>query len=54
MRAAVYKGSQQFAIEEMADPTPGPGQVVVDVAFCAICGTDVHARFCTMLRPRAL
>ncbi len=43
MRAAVYKGNQQFAIEEMADPTPGPGQVVVNVAFCAICGTDVHA-----------
>ena len=43
MRAAVYKGNQQFAIEEIADPTPGPGQVVVDVAFCAICGTDVHA-----------
>ncbi len=43
MRAAVYKGNQQFAVEEMADPTPGPEQVVVDVAFCAICGTDVHA-----------
>ena len=43
MRAAVYKGNQQFAIEQLADPTPGPGQVVIDVAFCAICGTDVHA-----------
>ncbi len=43
MRAAVYKGSQKFDIEERADPTPGAGQVVVDVAFCAICGTDVHA-----------
>lgn len=42
MRAAVYKGSQQFAIEEMPDPVPGPGQVVIDVKYCAICGTDVH------------
>ena len=42
MRAAVYQGSQQFAIEDMADPTPGPGQVVIDVNYCAICGTDVH------------
>jgi (R,R)-butanediol dehydrogenase/meso-butanediol dehydrogenase/diacetyl reductase len=42
MRAAVYKGNQQFAIEEIADPTPGPGQVVVDVALCAICGSDVQ------------
>ena len=43
MRAAVYRGGQRFEIEEMADPTAGPGQVVVDVDFCAICGTDVHA-----------
>ena len=42
MRAAVYQGSQQFAIEDMTDPTPGPGQVVIDVNYCAICGTDVH------------
>ncbi len=43
MRAAVYQGNQQFAIEDLADPAPAPGQVVVDVEFCAICGTDVHA-----------
>ena len=43
MRAAVYRGNQQFAIEDLADPDPSPGQVVVDVEFCAICGTDVHA-----------
>ena len=42
MRAAVYQGSQQFVIEDRADPSPGPGQVVIDVNYCAICGTDVH------------
>lgn len=42
MRAAVYQGNQQFSVEEMPDPTPGPGQVVIDVNYCAICGTDVH------------
>ncbi len=42
MRAAVYQGNQQFAITDLADPAPAPGQVV-DVEFCAICGTDVHA-----------
>ena len=41
MRAAVYQGSQQFDIEDMPDPSPGPGQVVIDVNYCAICGTDV-------------
>jgi len=43
MRAAVYRGNQQFAIEDLVDPDPSLGQVVVDVEFCAICGTDVHA-----------
>ncbi len=42
MRAAVYKGDRQFAIEDMPDPTPGPGEVVINVNYCAICGTDVH------------
>ena len=43
MRAAVYQGNQQFAIKDLADPAPAPGQVVVDVEFCAVSGTDVHA-----------
>ncbi len=43
MRAAVYQGYQQFAIRDSGDPASAPGQVVVDVEFCAICGTDVHA-----------
>ena len=50
MRAAVYQGNQQFAIKDLADPSPAPGQVVVDVEFCAICGTDV-TRSCTTLPP---
>ena len=28
---------------EFPDPTPPPGGVVVDVAYCGICGTDVSA-----------
>lgn len=42
MKAAVYKGNQRFEIEEIPTPTPGPGQVLVKVSYCAICGTDVH------------
>ena len=42
MRAAVYQGNQQFSVEDLPDPVPGPGQVVIDVNYCAICGTDVH------------
>ncbi len=43
MRAVVYQGNRQFAIKDLGDPASAQGQVVVDVEFCAVCGTDVHA-----------
>jgi 2-desacetyl-2-hydroxyethyl bacteriochlorophyllide A dehydrogenase len=42
MRAAVIKAVGEIDIETMADPTPGPGEVVVQVAACGLCGTDLH------------
>ncbi len=41
-RAAVYRGDKRFSIEEVSIPAPGPGEVQVDVAYCGICGTDLH------------
>ncbi|MBI4220369.1 MAG: zinc-binding dehydrogenase [Chloroflexi bacterium] len=43
MKAAVYKGNHRFEIGEIQTPEPGPGQVLVKVHSCGICGTDVHA-----------
>ena len=43
MKAAVYKGKQRFSVEEVPTPEAGPGQVLIEVKYCAICGTDVHA-----------
>lgn len=44
MKAAVFKGAgQPLQVEEVLDPTPSPGQLVVSVAYCGICGTDLHA-----------
>ncbi len=43
MRAAVYQGAQRFEIQDIERPSPRPGQVLVQVAQSAICGTDVHA-----------
>jgi (R,R)-butanediol dehydrogenase/meso-butanediol dehydrogenase/diacetyl reductase len=41
MRAAVYRGSGDIRVETVPDPgEPGPGEVVVEVARAAICGTD--------------
>lgn len=43
MRAAVFRtDKRQLGIEQVADPTPGPGQVVVRVHRCGICGSDLH------------
>lgn len=43
MRAAVFHGSARpLSIEAMPDPVPGPGQVIIEVSYCGICGTDLH------------
>jgi threonine dehydrogenase-like Zn-dependent dehydrogenase len=43
MRAAVFQGvGQPLSIETITDPTPGPGQVVIRVGRCGICGSDLH------------
>jgi (R,R)-butanediol dehydrogenase/meso-butanediol dehydrogenase/diacetyl reductase len=44
MRAAVFRGAgQPLEVARREDPTPGPGQLVVEVAYCGICGTDLHS-----------
>ncbi|HVP49271.1 MAG TPA: 2,3-butanediol dehydrogenase [Bryobacteraceae bacterium] len=43
MKAAVWHGRQDVRIEKVNDPPPPPpGQVQVKVAWCGICGTDLH------------
>ncbi len=42
MRAAVMRGHDLF-IEDIAEPRPGAGQVLVEVIACGICGSDLHA-----------
>jgi 2-desacetyl-2-hydroxyethyl bacteriochlorophyllide A dehydrogenase len=42
MLAAVYQRRGEVAIEERRVPRPGPGQVLVEVGHCGICGSDIH------------
>jgi 2-desacetyl-2-hydroxyethyl bacteriochlorophyllide A dehydrogenase len=42
MKAAVVTEPDQWAVTEVPDPEPGPGEVVVEVERCGICGTDLH------------
>ncbi|KQX35655.1 molecular chaperone GroES [Devosia sp. Root436] len=41
--AAFYRGDRRFEIEQIPERAPLPGEVQIDVAFCGICGTDLHA-----------
>lgn len=43
MRAATFQeAGKPLAITEVPDPTPGPGQLVIAVKGCGICGSDLH------------
>jgi L-iditol 2-dehydrogenase len=42
MKAAIYPGEgKPIAIEDRPDPRPGPGDVIIKVSRCGICGTDL-------------
>jgi (R,R)-butanediol dehydrogenase / meso-butanediol dehydrogenase / diacetyl reductase len=43
MKAAVFKGSNTMAVADVPEPKPGPGEVVLKVHACGICGSDLHA-----------
>lgn len=42
MKAAVLYGKHDLRIEDIPIPNPGKGFRLVKVAYCGICGTDVH------------
>ncbi|WP_007518742.1 zinc-dependent alcohol dehydrogenase [Pseudofrankia saprophytica] len=44
MRAAVVASGGQYEIAEVADPSPGPGELLVRVTACGFCGSDLKAR----------
>lgn len=43
MKAAVYKRRNEMAVIDVPRPTAGPGEVVLKVHDCGICGSDLHA-----------
>jgi threonine dehydrogenase-like Zn-dependent dehydrogenase len=42
MRAAVAR-SGALVVDDIPDPVPGPGEALVAVKACGICGSDLHA-----------
>ncbi|WP_163993177.1 zinc-binding dehydrogenase [Pyxidicoccus caerfyrddinensis] len=42
MRATVFRGVDQFGLEEVEQPHAGAGEAVLRVTLTTICGTDLH------------
>jgi propanol-preferring alcohol dehydrogenase len=42
MRRPSSVADRPLRMEDVADPTPGPGEILVEVRACGICRTDLH------------
>ena len=42
MKAVVFKGKNDIAIEDVPRPKPRAGEAVLRITTTTICGTDVH------------
>jgi L-iditol 2-dehydrogenase len=42
MKAGLLAAPGRVAVDERPDPTPGPGEVIVSLAACGICGSDLE------------
>lgn len=42
MLATFYEGNHTFSVSEKPIDPPGSGEVRIKVAYCGVCGTDVH------------
>jgi L-iditol 2-dehydrogenase len=43
MRVATWRGEARFTLDEVPEPAPGRGEVLLAVHTAGICGSDVHA-----------
>src|SRR5438128_9083829 len=42
MRGVVFLGERQLELMDFPDPTPGEGEVVVEMKASGMCGSDLH------------
>ena len=43
MQAALITGKELIEFVDFDDTSPEPEQIVVDITYCGICGTDIHS-----------
>src|SRR3954465_16088140 len=51
MRAVVFDG-QTMEPAEVANPEPGPGEILIEVAACGVCRTDLHILDGELSKPK--
>ena len=54
MPAAVYVGDGRIAVEHVPRPEPGPDEVLIEIAECGICGSDLHMVMERFAKPGAI
>ncbi len=54
MSAAVYVGDGKIAVEQVPCPEPVTGEVLVEIAECGICGSDLHMVLERYAKPGAI
>ena len=42
MRGVVFLGERELELREFPDPSPGPGEVVIEMKASGMCGSDLH------------
>jgi L-iditol 2-dehydrogenase len=51
MRAAIYRGEARVMVESVPVPEIGPGELLIEVAVCGVCPTDVKKIHANLLPP---
>ena len=53
MRAALFYGRRDLRLEDVPEPSPGPGEVKLRVFYNGICGSDLHEYYDGPITTRA-
>ena len=51
MKVAVYEGIKSITLQDRPDLSTDPGEVIVKIKYCGICGTDLHIYYEGLLPP---
>ncbi len=42
MRGMIFKGVRTVEVQDFPDPTPGPGEAIIEMKASGMCGSDLH------------